>query len=154
MQEGAPSGGTLGFTCGFHSRSFRPADGIKAAKLLLLRVFRREARPQRTLVPHGDFHAASHSPRPGQQKRGAPATLSRWLSVASSFCRCRTFIVQPPFDFAFRSPPHSHVIGSACAGIGEHWSSFCSTSASSRPHPPLLFLLPNKTNTPSCPVCV
>lgn len=133
-----------------------PADGIKAAKLLLFRVFRREPRPQRTLVPHGDFHAASHSPRRGQQKRTAPATLSRSLSVASLFCRYRTFIVQPPFDFAFRSAPHSHLIGSACVGNGEHQSSSCSTFTSSAapPHPPLPFLLPNKTNTPPCPVCV
>lgn len=116
-----------------------PDDGIKAEKLLLFRVFRREPRPQRTLVPHGDFNAASHSPRPGQQKRTAPATLSRWLSVASPFCRCRTFIAQPPFDFAFRSAPHSHLIGSAFAGNGEHQSSFCSTSSSLLPH--LLILL-------------
>lgn len=136
-----------------------PGDGIKAEKLLLFRVFRRKARPQRTLVPHGDFHAASHSPRPGQQKRTAPATLSWWLSVASPFCRCCSFIVQPPFDFAFRSAPHSHLIGSACVGNGEHQSSSRSTSTSPAPpppppHPPRLFLLPNKTNTSSCPVCV
>lgn len=141
-----------------------PGDGIKAAKLLLFRVFRREPRPQRTLVPHGDFHAASHSPRRGQQKHTSPATLSRSLSVASPFCRQRTFIVGPPFDLAFRSAPHSHVIGSACAGNGEHQSFSCSTSTSPpyphtpppphHHHPPLPFLLPNKTNTPSCPVCV
>lgn len=131
-----------------------PADGIKAVKLLPFRVFRREAQPQRTLVPHGDFHAASHSPRPGQQRRTAPATLSRSLSVASPLCRYRTFIGQPPFDFAIRSPPHSHLIGSACAGNGGHQSSDCSTFTSPPAPPPpltpLLFLVPNKTNSPSC----